>query len=576
MRETVSAMSDRLIALEARQRVAAPPQPKPGPAAPVPAAKAPPIKSKPARVEQREWEQILGGRWLARIGVIALIIGIGFFLRFAFDNNWIGPTGRVILGMLTGLAMLGLGYHWRKRYPILTQVLSGGGVAVLCLSIFAASAIYSLINFYTAIALLLLVTAASAALALRYDSMALAMISILGAFVVPFTLGMGNAWQLLAYIIIIDLGVLFLSTFRDWRWLTLLALLCSLTLFGIWHGEFAGQVGLATAQAGITLIFLVFFGASTLFHIIWRRVPEAFDCILMVINASAYLGISLGLMWTELRAWMGGFVLLLALFHGALSYLALKRTPQNARLSVFALGIALVFLTVAIPIQLGDRAWTTIAWAVQAAILIWLSNTLRMPRLRQYGYIVFITVTVRLLFFDTPVTMTTFQPVLNERFLAFAVSIAAMYVSWHLLMREGKSSSQARIAGTGLLIAANFLSLWILSFEAWNSFGKALETAGPQAREGLKNAQNLSLTAVWAIYAVVALVIGIAKRWRRVRIGALILFIVPILKVFVYDVFKLEMGYRIAAFVGLGTILLVGGYLYQRYGKIIRGFFIEK
>ena len=66
------------------------------------------------------------------------------------------------------------------------------------------------------------------------------------------------------------------------------------------------------------------------------------------------------------------------------------------------------------------------------------------------------------------------------------------------------------------------------------------------------------------------------KRWRRVRIGALILLAVPIVKVFVYDVFKLEMGYRIAAFVGLGVLLIVSGYLYQRYSKIIKGFFIEK
>jgi len=506
------------------------------------------------------------------------VSGVAFFLKFAFDNNWIGPTGQIILGIIAGLGMLGLGYgyYWRKRYPILTQVFSGGGVAVLYLSIFAASAIYNMIHFYVAIALLLLVSMASAALALRYNSMALAIIGILGAFVAPFTLGMGEAWQLLAYVIVVDLGVLFLSTFRNWRWLTLLALVCSLVVFGIWHGEFGRTVSLTTAEVGITLIFLIFVGATTLFHIIRCRVPKAFDYALMVLNASAYLGISLGLMWDYYRAWMGGFVLLLALFYGALSYVALKRSAENARLSLFALGIALGCLTLAIPIQLGDRAWTTIAWAVEATVLIWLSLTLRMPRLRLYSYVVFAIVAVRLLFFDTSVNISTFQPVLNERFLAFAVSIAAMYVSRYLLMRGGKSSSRGGVATTALLVAANFFSLWILSFEVWDSFESALQTSALPAREGLRNAQNLSLTAVWAIYAVIGLVIGIVKRWRRVRIGAMILLAVPIVKVFVYDVFKLEMGYRIAAFVGLGVLLLVSGYLYQRYSKVIKGFFIEK
>ena len=94
-------------------------------------------------------------------------------------------------------------------------------------------------------------------------------------------------------------------------------------------------------------------------------------------------------------------------------------------------------------------------------------------------------------------------------------------------------------------------------------------------REGLKNAQHLSLTAVWAFYAVIGLVIGIV-RWRYVRIGALALLAVAIVKVFVFDVFKLEMGYRIGAFVGLGVLLLVSAYLYQRYSKVIRGVFTEK
>jgi len=582
LRELVNAMNNRLAALEIRQGVGAPAPSKPAPAAPgqaavpIPAVEPPPRIGRPARVKQREWEQILGGRWLARIGVLAVVIGVAFFLKFAFDNDWIGPTGRVILGIIAGLGMLGLGYYWRKRYPILNQVLSGGGVSVLYLSIFAASAIYNMIHFYVAIAFLLLISAASAALALRYDSMALAIIGVLGAFVVPFTLGMGEAWQLLAYVIVVDLGVLFLSTFRNWRWLTLLALVCSLVLFGIWHSEFGGKVGLTTAELGITLIFLIFVGATTLFHMIWRRVPKAFDYALMVINASAYLGISLGLMWSDFRAWMGGFVLLLALFYGALSYIALKRSAENARLSLFALGIALVFLTVAVPIQLRDSAWTTIAWAVEATVLVWLSITLGMPRLRQYSYAVFIIVAVRLLFFDTSVNISTFRPVLNERFLAFAVSIAAMYVSCYLLVRAGKNSGRGRVATTALVAAANFFSLWILSFEVWDYFANALQTAELPAREGLRNAQNLSLTAVWAIYAVIGLAIGIVKRWRRVRLGALILLAVPIVKVFVYDVFSLEVGYRIAAFVGLGVLLLVSGYLYQRYSKVIKGFFIEK
>jgi uncharacterized membrane protein len=595
LRELVIAMNDRLAALESMQGITAPPPPpKPAPvapsqvAAPIPAAA--PTPTPPREVAPRkpkEWELILGGNWLARIGVLALIIGAGFFLKYAFDQNWLGPTARVILGIVAGLVMLGLGYYWQKRYPILTQVLSGGGIAILYLSIFASFAIYDLVHFYVACAFLLLVSIASALLALRYNSMALAIIGILGAFIAPFILGAfgergleageaGQAIQLLAYIIVVNIGVLILSTFRNWRWFTLLALFGSLITFGVWYGEFDRNISVATAEIGITIIFLIFVGATTLFHIVWRRAPQAFDFTLMMINAAAYLGISLGLMWDAYRAWMGGFVFLIALFYGALAYVALKRSDESTRLSLFALGIALVFLTVAVPVQLGDKAWTTIGWAAEGAVLMWLASKAKMPVFRYYGYIVFITVAIRLLFFDNSVNISTFQPVLNERFLAFAVSIAILYVVSYFLLRESKSSGRSKADATVFLIAANFFTLWLLSFEVWDSFSSALRTAELSVTEGLRNAQNLSLTAVWAVYAVIGLVVGIVKRWRYVRLCALGLLIVPIGKVFIYDVWALETIYRIIAFIGLGLLLLISAYLYQRYSKTIKRFIAEK
>ena len=68
--------------------------------------------TEPVKTKEREWEQILGGNWLARIGVLALVIGAGFFLKFAFDQNWLGPTARVILGVIGGLAMAAALIFW--------------------------------------------------------------------------------------------------------------------------------------------------------------------------------------------------------------------------------------------------------------------------------------------------------------------------------------------------------------------------------------------------------------------------------------------------------------------------------
>ncbi len=589
LRELVIAMHNRLAALESTQGITAPPPPKPTPVAPSreaapspaveiwPAAPTPPPRETAPR-KPTEWEMILGGNWLARVGVIALIIGAGFFLKYAFDQNWLGPTARVIMGIVAGLVMLGLGYYWQKRYPILTQILSGGGIAILYLSIFASFAIYDLVNFYVACTFLLVVSIASALLALRYNSMVLAIIGIIGAFMAPFILGAfgargleageaGQAIQLLAYIIVVNIGVLILSAFRDWRWFTLLALFGSLITFGVWYGEFERDISLATAEIGITIIFLIFVGATTLFHIVWRRAPQAFDFSLMMINAAAYLGISLGLMWDAYREWMGGFVFLIALFYGALAYVAFKRSEESARLGSFALGIALIFLTVAIPIQLGDKAWTTIAWAVQGTVLMWLATKFQISQFRYSSYAIFAVTAVRLLFFDTTVDLRNFQPIINERFLAFAISIAALYLTGYLLWRSREAIKEWATPAAAFLVVANFFTLWVLSFEVWDSLG---------TQEASSSAQNLSLTALWAFYAIVLLAIGIVKRWRLVRLWALGLLTIPIGKVFLWDVWALETIYRIIAFVGLGLLLLIGAYLYQRYSQVIKGVFTEK
>ena len=600
-RELLALMNDRLAVLERAQAIPAPPTAE-VPSAPeaIPAAPAvsrreraiteappvPPRRPRPARAIEREWEQILGGNWLARIGVLALIIGVGFFLKYAFDNNWIGPTGRVILGIVAGLGMLGGGYYWQKRYPVFAQAISGGGIAILYLSIFAASGIYDLLNIYAAFGFLFLVGVASAGLAILYNAMALAILGILGAFIAPAILGTGvpgaaqagRGFWLLVYIMVVDLGVLALSTFRNWRWFTLLALVGSLATFGMWYDRFGDEVSLLTSMGILTLIFLIFVGATTLYHYIWRRAAQGFDYALMVINSASYFGISYALMWDDLQVWLGGFSLLLALLYGGLAYVTIRRGPENVRLGFFAVGIALVFVTVAIPVQLlqlGFTAWT-IAWAAEGTILIWLSFRLRMPQLRIFGYIVFTGVALRLLFFDTAVvSLRTFTPIINERFLAFVVSIAAMYLTSYLLWRERKSlwagEQTAWSVYPVVLVAANFFSVWVLSAEVWGYFSREIA-----AGSALESARTLSLTGLWAVYAVILLVVGMIRRIRPLRLAALGLLFVPIVKVFVYDVWVLETLYKVVAFVGLGLLLVASGFLYQRYREAIGSFIVKK
>ncbi len=652
------------------------------PVAPV----APPPREKPPR-RPTDWEQWLGGNWMGVVGAVAVAMGMGFFLKLAFDSDWIGETGRVVLGVVVGAALMAAGSYWQKRYPIWAQSVTGGGVAVLYLSIFAAHSLYDL-NIAPAFAFLVLVTVTTVALAVRYGSPAIATLGIIGGFLTPVMLrdDLGGQQTLLAYVLLLDLGVLGVSTFRNWRPFTLLGLLGSLAVFGLWAAEFDPRDNLVLGQVGITLIFLIFVAATTLFHIIWRRPPQAADQSLMVINAGAYFGITYGLLWDDFEAWMGGFTLLLSLFYGALGYAAVVRSKEHFQLSFMALGIALVFLTIAIPVQLGgpwisvawavegavlmwlafrlnmpqlrwfgvgvfvifgftalvldtpralddvstpflnaylpaslmgivatflaayflhrhrntlpegerylfpsfvvagnvlvtllfpvqvDGAWIAVAWAAEAFALFWLSYRLNIPELRLFGFGVFVALALRVLAFDTIAPLDGYRVILNQRMLAFASAIASLYGAAVLVNRRSEQTPERAFEFPALLLGANFLTIWVLSNEVISAVDSGIiDVTGDTARY----VTSLTLSLVWAAYGSVLFFLGIAKGWRPVRIGGVALLAIPIIKLFLYDSFALEQGYRVAAFLSLGAILLVGGFLYQRHSEAIRGFFFE-
>ena len=240
---------------------------------------------------------------------------------------------------------------------------------------------------------------------------------------------------LLAYVLVLDVGVLALATFRNWRWFTLLALAGSLILFIFWKEEL--DPSLALAQVGITVIFLIFVAATTIFHLVWRRPPQAFDQVLIVLSAAAYLGISYWLLWEEFRDWMGGFTLLLALFYGLLAYGILMRHREQVNLSLFAVGVALVLLSIAVPVQL-DGPWIGPAWAVEGTALVWLSFLVRMPRLRWFAVAAFVVTAGWLLNGDfVPYLEDLYDygrygdgwPFLNVQFLSHFIVVGAAYVA---------------------------------------------------------------------------------------------------------------------------------------------------
>ena len=385
------------------------------------------------------WEWLLGGNWLARIGIVALIFGVAFFISLAIDRGWLGELERVVLGLIGGLAFLGAGEYYRKRYAVWAQTVTGGGIAIFYLSVYGAFALYGLISTELAFGVFALITLAGALLSLRHEAVGVAVLSILGGFATPLLLReqLPDQRLLLVYVLVLDVGVLALAGFRNWRWFTLLAWAGSLVVFAFWQMELEPPVVLG--QIGITAIFIIFAGATVAFHIVRQQAAGIADLALVTLNATGYYGISYALIYDPYRPWMGGFTALVAVFYVLLAAACRMRGPEQLNLTLFSAGLAVVFAVLAVPIQLGGP-WVSVAWGVEALVLVWLSFPLRMRELRWAGYAMFAVSAVWLLAVDSPGAFRDdLTPFLNYIMLAYGVVILASVLSAWLLWRKRDS-----------------------------------------------------------------------------------------------------------------------------------------
>ena len=181
---------------------------------------------------------------------------------------------------------------------------------------------------------------------------------------------MPNERLLLIYVLVLDVGVLALASFRNWRWFTLLAWIGSLVLFAFWKLELEPSVALS--EIGITAIFLIFAGATIAFNIVRQQAAGIVDLALVTLNAAGYFGISYALMNGPYEAWMGGFTASVAAFYLLLAAACRLRGPEQLNLTLFSAGLAVVLAILAVPIQLGGP-WISVAWAAEGLVLLWLS-----------------------------------------------------------------------------------------------------------------------------------------------------------------------------------------------------------
>ncbi len=545
---------------------------------PLPAASAPlpqrpwgpqqpsPLSSSGTTHGDGDLEKKIGQYWLNRIGIVAMLIGVSYFIKYAFDNNWIGPGGRIAIGLLLGIGLVLWSDRFRKRgYAAFSYSLKAVGIGTVYLSLWGAFQIYHLIPAAVAFVAMAIVTAATIALALSQDAELLASFALVGGFSTPILLSTGQNHEavLFSYVALLDLAILITAIFKPWRRLLWGSFAGTVVLYLGWYSEYysGDQRALTVAFAALlAAIFAVIPVANSGTRSTRFPGNSITLTLLPLFNAVAFF-LALYAMYEEEKITLTWYALALAAVYLGLGSAIKKRSSiEDANfLNLLHVAIAVAFITIAIPLKL-DAQWITIGWLVESGVLLWLSVTARADFLRYFAVVALTLGIARLLFFDQIRAETL---VFNMRFATYAVAIAILS---GIAVLGRRHAAQAEMLFLDIaVVGVNSLALIALTLEASDYFDRQmLSGGGYSAYRQINLDRDFSYSAIWLVYGAALMIVGFRRRSSFVRWQSLILIAFTICKVFLYDVSQLGGSYRIVSFIALGAVLLGISFIYQR------------
>lgn len=471
--------------------------------------------------KKHSFEEDMGMKWFARIGIVALVIGAGFFIKYAIEMNWINHLTRIILGCLFGAGLIVFGSIISKNedYARWAKTLIGGGFAFTYFVVFSA---YHFPEYQRAIGisqtidilLLILIALVAVLYSIKDNSQIIAAESFFLGYLTSY-LSNDFGTLSLVYSLILTFGLVSVVCYKRWPLIGLGGVPAAYAAYLLWMSG-NSQPFIYTSIVLVST-FLAFSIQS--FFLMKKQDSFRFNISAIIINSTLFFIFYYIEFYTHYMQYRGLFALAVCVFY-FLAYLAYKRT-QDTKYIVTYLYAALFFLTLSIPIQL-NGAWITIAWVVEALILIVLFLKLNLYELRLSAYLVSGVTAIKNLVYDTlRLNALDFQNIFNStRLIAFFATIIVFYVIYALLKRNKDKLSEYESAIPSVYAWISFALLVLLAFIELNS------------------KYSVWLSVVWSIIALI-LVFFYSKNSRLFLYQSLGVSLLVFLKIIFHDSWKL-------------------------------------
>ncbi len=338
-----------------------------------PVHKKTPEESKPSALQT-----LLTENWLSKVGIITLVLGVAFFVKYAIDQDWINEIGRVGIGILAGVAILGVGHRLRKNYHLLSSLMVGGGIAVFYITIAIAFREYQLFGSAATFAILVAITAFAVCFALLYNRQELALFALLGGYASPLlaSSGTGNYVVLFTFLLILNTGMLVVAMRKRWNIIGIISYIC--TLGFVWGWLFSGfKEQYAGATLFAVLFFVQFYLLALLEYFRAQRITAFQVAVILSNNLSLLLACTF--IFKNYPLHIMGLITILIGAANAVVMIVLMRVRQiDQRMLYLIIAVVLSFVSLAVPVQLKGHV-ITMFWAAEAVILLalWLRSRIR-------------------------------------------------------------------------------------------------------------------------------------------------------------------------------------------------------
>ncbi len=413
-------------------------------------------------------EQQIGSRWLIVLGIVTLLFGVGFFLKYVYENSLISPTVRIIIVSASAFGCLFTGEWTRRRdYGIAARGLTALGFALLYTATFSAYGFYHLIDIKTAFGLSILVTISAMIYALKLDEILIAFLALFGGFLSPLILArnIDQPHALFGYLTILSVGAIFCASSRRWRTVNALTLFGSFIHYGIWYDKFyrpeliLNNVSTLTPTAlgWLTVFFTIFMVLPLTYGLSKKIITRREEVLMLVSNASMTLLMLFLILHEHSRNLLSTSCVMLCLMHIFMALLVHKRCSQDVKLIRTLWLIGLFFMTLAIPLYFEVYA-VSMAWAVQAVILLTISYKYKSVNTRVVAWIVMSLSCINI-FSHIPLHQNTFKLYINSEFISWIFSAIGLFL-FHLLMR--KNEQKESLTYNFLMPACYIISLGLL------------------------------------------------------------------------------------------------------------------